>query len=134
MRHGRGCVYSLQYHLVWCVKYRRKVLMGEVESVLKRTLQEIALQNNVLIEEMQTDLDHIHLLISCTPQHSLPLIIKAFKGTSARRLFEACPYLKRHLWGGHLWNPSYFVATVSANSNTEAQVRTYIKNQQVKPR
>jgi len=127
---GRGCVYYLHYHIVWCVKYRNEILIGKVEQDLKQLLYEIAKDNNVQILEMETDNDHIHLLISCTPQHLIPSIMKAFKGNSARRMFQKHPELKKSLWGGHLWNPSYFVATVS--ENTETQIQQYIKNQQIK--
>ena len=77
-----------------------------------------------------TDKDHIHLLIECTPQHYIPNIVKILKGVSARFLFKKHPELKNQLWGGHLWNPSYFVATVS--ENTEQQIRQYIQRQQKK--
>lgn len=90
----------------------------------------MAKDNNFMIEEMETDLDHIHLLISCNPQHYIPNIIKALKGVSARLLFKEFPELKSKLWGGHLWNPSYFIATVS--ENTEEQIREYIKSQKSK--
>lgn len=77
---------------------------------------------------MNTDLDHIHLLIDCTPQQYIPNIIKALKGASARLLIlKYGDTLKNKLYGGHLWNPSYFVATVS--ENTEEQIRNYIKKQ-----
>ena len=56
-------------------------------------------------------------------------MMKALKGVSARLLFKEFPELKRKLWGGHLWNPSYFVATVS--EQTEAQIRAYIQKQKV---
>ncbi|NMA85310.1 MAG: IS200/IS605 family transposase [Epulopiscium sp.] len=125
--HGRGCVYLIKYHIVWCTKYRHKVLQGQVEYELKAIIGEIAKDNNFIIEEMETDLDHIHLLISCSPQHHIPNIIKALKGVSARLLFKKFPELKKKLWGGHLWNPSYLVATVS--ENTEEQIREYIKGQ-----
>ena len=127
---GRGYVYYLHYHIVWCVKYRRKILYEEIEQYVKELLYTIAEDNNVEILEMETDQDHVHLLVSCTPQHFIPSVIKVFKGVTARRLFIQFPHLKRKLWGGHLWNPSYFVATVS--ENTEEQVRGYIQNQQVK--
>ena len=112
------------------MKYRRKILYEEIEQYVKELLYTIAEDNNVEILEMETDQDHVHLLISCTPQHFIPSVIKVFKGVTARRLFIQFPHLKRKLWGGHLWNPSYFVATVS--ENTEEQVRGYIQNQQVK--
>ena len=130
IRYGRGYVYSIQYHIVWCVKYRRRVLLGEVEKDLKKAMIEIAGNYGVTIVEMETDQDHIHLLVECTPQHYIPDILKTLKGVSARRLFQLHPEIKQKLWGGHLWNPSYFVAT--ASEDTETQIRTYIQNQQQK--
>lgn len=83
-----------------------------------------------MILELESDKDHVHLLIECKPQHYIPNMVKAFKGVSARFLFKKHPELKKRLWGGHLWNPSYFVATVS--ENTEEQIREYIQNQKKK--
>ncbi|AQT87029.1 transposase IS200-family protein (plasmid) [Paenibacillus larvae subsp. larvae] len=130
IHYGRGYVYSIQYHLVWCVKYRHDVLIGQVDTDVKELLQKIAIDNDVQIVEMESDKDHIHLLIECKPQHYIPSVVKAFKGVSARFLFKKHPELKKRLWGGHLWNPSYFVATVS--ENTEEQIRQYIQNQKKK--
>ena len=128
---GRGYVYSIQYHIVWCVKYRHKVLEGQVEQRLVEVLKQIAVDNGFDILEINTDKDHIHLLINCSPQHYIPNMIKAMKGVSARLLMkEFGDALKRKLWGGHLWNPSYFVATVS--ENTEEQIRKYIQSQKMK--
>jgi putative transposase len=129
--NGRGYVYSIQYHIVWCVKYRHKILGGQIENRLKEILQQIASDNEFQILEVNTDRDHVHLLINCSPQHYIPNIMKALKGVSARLLMkEFGNDLKKKLWGGHLWNPSYFVATVS--ENTEEQIREYIQNQKVK--
>jgi putative transposase len=130
VKHGRGYVYSIQYHIVWCVKYRHKVLLGDIDEKLKEILNQIATDNGFTISEIESDCDHVHLLIDCNPQHSIPNIIKALKGVSARLLFKEFPQLKKKLWGGKLWNPSYFVATVS--EHTEAQIRQYIQNQKVR--
>lgn len=130
VKTGRGYVYSIQYHIVWCVKYRHKVLNSKIETRLKETLHKIAEDNQFSILEINGDLDHIHLLIDCSPQHTIPNIIKALKGVSARILIkEFGSELKQKLWGGHLWNPSYFIATVS--ENTEEQIKKYIQNQKV---
>ena len=129
--NGRGYVYSIQYHIVWCVKYRHKVITEQIENRLIEILSKIADDNGFQILEYNTDKDHIHLLVNCSPQHYIPDMIKALKGVSARLLMkEFGEELKRKLWGGHLWNPSYFVATVS--ENTEEQIRKYIKNQKRK--
>lgn len=80
------------------------------------------------ILECNTGKDHIHLLINCSPQHYIPNIVQKLKGVSSRLLMkEFGVILKKKLWSGHLWNSSYFVATVSENS--EEQIRKYIKNQ-----
>jgi putative transposase len=129
-KHGRGYVYVIQYHIVWCVKYRHKILVEEIDVRLKEILVQIASDNNFTISEIESDYDHIHLLVDCTPQHSIPSMIKALKGVSARLLFKEFPEIKQKLWGGSLWNPSYFVATGS--EHTEAQIRSYIQNQKVK--
>lgn len=129
--HGRGYVYSIQYHIVWCVKYRHQVITSDVENRLIEILNKIAKDNDFEIIECNTDLDHVHILINCSPQHYIPNVIKALKGVSARLLFkEFGDDLRKRLWNGHLWNPSYFIATVS--ENTEEQVRTYIQNQKKK--
>lgn len=128
--YGRGYVYSIQYHIVWCTKYRHKILQGKIETVLKKIIQQIAEDNQFRILEIEADLDHIHLLIDCSPQHYIPNIFKALKGVSARLLLKFHPEIRRKLWGGHLWNPSYFVATVS--ENTEKQIREYIRGQKIK--
>lgn len=105
-------------------------MYGHVDIDVKQLLKQIDDDNNVKIMEMESVKDHIHLLIECTPQHYIPSIVKAFKGVSARFLFKKHPEIKQRLWGGHLWNPSYFVATVS--ENTEEQIRKYIQNQKKK--
>ena len=130
VHYGRGYVYSIHYHIVWCVKYRHHVLVDRIEMDIKSIIQEIADEHGIKIVEMETDQDHIHLLIECKPQHYIPNMVKAFKGVSARKLFKLHPELKKRLWGGHLWNPSYFIATVS--ENTEDQIRIYIQGQQKK--
>ena len=129
--HGRGYVYSIQYHIVWCIKYRHKVITEQIENKLIEMLNKIADDNGFQILECNADKDHIHLLVNCSPQHYIPDMIKALKGVSARILMkEFDEELKKKLWGGHLWNPSYFVATVSGN--TEEQIRKYIQNQKQK--
>ena len=127
VKSGRGYVYTIQYHVVWCVKYRRKVLIGKVEEDLYVILKEISQDNDFIISEINGGEDHLHILLECRPQNYIPDMIKALKGVSAKRLFDKHPEIKNSLWGGHLWNPSYFVATVS--ENTEEQIREYIQMQ-----
>jgi len=125
---GRGYVYCIEYHIVWCVKYRHKVITSAIEKRLHEILRQIAKDNKFTILEMDGEADHIHLLIECTPQHFIPDMLKALKGVSARLLMkEFGDELRKKLWGGHLWNPSYFIATIS--ENTESQIKRYIEGQ-----
>ena len=130
LSYGRGYVYRIQYHIVWCVKYRRKVLVGSVETDLKKEISLVATELGFSIDVMECMPDHIHLLISCTPQHFIPTLVKIMKGNSVRHLFMSHPEIKNALWDGHLWNPSYFVATVS--DNTTEQISEYINKQKEK--
>ncbi|WP_410515117.1 IS200/IS605 family transposase [Paenibacillus sp. BR2-3] len=130
IKHGRGYVYAIEYHIVWCVKYQHKILVEELDVRLKEILLKIASDYAFTISEMESDKDHIHLLVECTPQHAIPSMIKVLKGISARLLFKEFPHLKKKLGDGHLWNPSYFIAT--ASEHTEEQIRKYIQDQKVK--
>ena len=118
LTYGRGYVYSLQYHLVWCTKYRKKVLRDGIDTECREMLEEMA-------GEVMPD--HIHLLVDCRPQFYIPDMIKIMKGNLARRLFIRHPELRKELWGGHLWNPSYCAVTVSDRSRE--QVERYILTQ-----
>lgn len=124
---GRGYVYGIEYHIVFCVKYRKKIIDDNIKNSLFQIFILLSEEMGVTILEINTDLDHVHLLISCKPQHYIPDIIKRLKGTSARWLFQLYPELKEHLYGGHLWNPSYFIATVS--DTLEENIKDYIINQ-----
>ena len=132
IKKGRGYVYAIQYHVVWCVKYRKKLLYQEIEQRLKELLIEQSITHGFHIVTMETDGDHVHMLIECSPQHFIPSMMKALKGNTARFLFKEFPSLKKELWGGHLWNPSYFICTVS--DRTEEQIKTYIESQQTEER
>lgn len=125
--HGRGYVYSLQYHIVWVTKYRKPILTGSIEADVRQYLLETMQSLEMRPLAMEVMPDHIHLLVDCKPQLRLSDAVKILKGNTARWLFLKHPELKKQLWGGHLWNPSYFAATVS--ERTLEQVTQYINSQ-----
>lgn len=127
LTYGRGYVYCLQYHIVWCTKYRRKVLINKVEADLKRHLSDLSKEYNFTINAMEIMPDHIHMLISVKPQFVITDMMRILKGNTARWLFMEHPEIKKQLYGGHLWNPSYCVITVSDRSFD--QVKEYINSQ-----
>ena len=127
LSYGRGYVYSLQYHLVWCTKYRKKVLTDGLDTECKEMLQKLAEEYRFQILAMEVMPDHIHLLVDCKPQFFISDMIKIMKGNLARQMFLVHPELKQKLWGGHLWNPSYCAVTVSDRSSE--QVLAYMERQ-----
>ena len=86
-----GAVISLKYHIVWCPKYRRKVLVGDVEARLKNVLLATAAQYGVLIEVMEVMPDHVHLFVSSDPTRCVAEIVNRLKGASSRILREEFP-------------------------------------------
>lgn len=125
--YGRGYVYSLQFHIVWVTKYRKPIFTGSIESDVRQYLLETMQSLEMRPLAMEVMPDHIHLLVDCKPQLRLSDAVKILKGNTARWLFLKHPELKKQLWGGHLWNPSYFAATVS--ERTLEQVTQYINSQ-----
>jgi len=120
-----GAVFNLSYHVVWCPKYRRKVLVGDVEQRLKHILYATAQQYGVLIETMEVRPDQVHLLVSSDPTRCVAEIVNRLKGASSRILRGEFPHLKSRL--PTLWSRSSYAETVGQVS--EATVKKYIANQ-----
>ncbi|MCD8317303.1 MAG: IS200/IS605 family transposase [Eggerthellaceae bacterium] len=127
--HGRGYIYDIKYHIVWCTKYRKQLLKDGIADFVKLKLQKICMSLDIILLAYEVMPDHIHVLISSRPQLRPSDIVKNMKGNLARWLFLEYPQLKNELWGGHMWNSGYFIATVS--ERTEEQVKRYIANQKM---
>lgn len=127
LAHGRGYVYSIEYHIVWATKYCKPVLINQTAETCKLLLLQAAEETGTEITAMEVMPDHVHLLVSASPQTPVPDMIKILKGNSARRMFVKHPELKQELYGGHLWNPSYCIVT--ASDRTREQITHYIQTQ-----
>lgn len=127
-KSNNDIVYNCKYHIIWCPKYRKPVLVGDVEKMLKNILSFKANELGAEIIEMETDKDHVHLLISCDPQFGIHRVVKGLKGFSARVLRENFPHLKSTM--PSMWTNSYFCATVGSVSLET--VKEYIENQQLR--
>jgi len=122
-------VYTLNYHLVQCIKYRRKVLdFPEIIEELKQRTKNIANSYDIEIISMETDLDHIHILFKTKPQTDLLKFINNWKSATAkvlRRKFVT--QLKNKLWGDSFWSDSYCLITTG--QTTLDQVKKYVEGQ-----
>ena len=128
MKHGRGYVYDLYYHIVWCVKYRHKILLNDIKDDSIDIIKNICINNNYELVAINIDLDYVHLFIGLSPQDSIPVVMKTLKGVSARLLNSKHENeLSKVLYGGHIWSPSYYIATTS--DNIMDNIKEYILNQ-----
>jgi putative transposase len=112
LESGGHSVYQLTYHLVWCVTYRRTVLIDDVAESLKTHVARLLAEAGCALVAVETDRDHIHVVFKAKPTHQLSKLVNSLKGVTVRRLFQEFPEVKARLWRGHLWSPSYFVVTV----------------------
>ena len=124
-KSNHNVVYSCKYHVVWCPKYRRPVLIDGVDERLKELIQETSERLNIEIIEMEVMPDHVHLLMEVDPQFGIHRAVKQIKGYSSRILREEFPWLKSRL--PSLWTNSYFVSTVGGAPL--AEIKKYIENQ-----
>ena len=124
-KSNQNIVYSCKYHVVWCPKYRRRVLTSEVEERLKAILLEVAQERQAEIIELEVMPDHVHLLVEVDPQFGIHRLIRLMKGRSSHHLRQEFPWLKKRL--PTLWTNSYFVSTVGGAPL--AVIKQYIENQ-----
>ena len=128
LKRASHAVYDTVYHLVWCPKYRRNILAGEeVRGRAEQLIREICEEYGFEIEEMEVAEDHVHILISFPPRHSIGEVVRIIKSISARELFRVFPRLKKRLWSGELWEDGYFARTVG-DRLTRQIIDKYIKH------
>jgi putative transposase len=109
---NHNITFDCKYHVVFCPKYRREVLVNGVDARLKELLNSKARELRTDIVEIEVMPDHVHLLVQCDPQFGIHRVVKQLKGYTSHMLRQEFPSLKRKL--PSLWTNSYFVATVGA--------------------
>jgi putative transposase len=118
-------MFNLGYHFIWCPKYRRKVLVNQVEQRLKELLLEKAQHISVDIESMEVMPDHVHLFVKSSPVNSPHYVVQQFKGYTSRLLRQEFSTLRSRL--PTLWTRSYYVESVGHIS--EETIKRYIEAQ-----
>ena len=128
---GSHSVYSLSYHFIQVVKYRRKVFVNDpIVDFLKTKTREIAETFNVDILEIECDRDYFHMLFKSTPLLNIPQFINAVKTITSREIKRNFPDVKKELWNEKFWAPSYFLAT--SGQVTFDVLKGYIDSQEKK--
>ena len=116
-------VWECKYHVVWCPKYRFRILNGELGKSLRAIIRQLCEWKQVEILAGNVQIDHIHLVISFPPKYSVAEVIGFLKGKSAIKLFDRHLDLKKRYWGRHFWAKGYCVSTVGLN---EEQIKKYV--------
>lgn len=126
--HDRTCVYNINYHIIWCVKYRNKVLTDKIADRLYQLLTDIAADKGFTVTAVKVgEMDHVHCFVTAPPKMSITQIVRYLKRISGYHLLNEFPEIRDSLWKGQLWNGSYFVETIGSTS--EENIRRYIEHQ-----
>lgn len=123
-RSTRKSVFSVNYHVIWCPKYRRDVLRGPIQTRLKQIIGGVVAEFGGVVIEVETMPDHVHLLVELPPQVAVSKLVQVLKGRSSRLLRQEFAHLARMKC---LWSPSWFVSTVGGAPLDV--VRRYVENQ-----
>ena len=129
-RTGSSTKHRLLFHLVWCPKYRRRVLLGDVSRRLNELFIQACEVNDWELIELNIQKDHVHMLIQTHPRESIAQVVQALKGGSSFIIRKEFPDLEEFLWGDSFWADGYFAESVGQTN--EKVIREYIKNQDKK--
>ena len=127
LENNNHSVFSLNYHLILVVKYRRKVIDDTISVRLSEIFQYIAPTYNITVDEWNHDRDHIHVLFRAQPNSELSKFINAYKSASSRLIKKEFPSIKRSLWKEHFWSQSFCL--ISSGGVTVDTIRRYIQTQ-----
>lgn len=120
-------VFLLNYHLVLCIKYRKKVVNEDISNRLKQIFVDVSSNYKITLVEWNHDKDHIHLLFRAKPNSDLSKMINAYKSASSRRIKNEFPNIRKSLWKEYFWSRSYCLLTTGGA--TIDVVKKYIENQ-----
>jgi len=123
--------WECKYHIVFIPKYRRKAIFGQIRKELGEVFHRLAKQKEILIEEGHLMPDHVHIMISIPPKHSVAQVVGYIKGKSAIHIARRYMGRKRDFIGQHFWARGYFVSTVGRD---EQVIREYIRHQEKEDR
>ena len=128
IRHGRHCVFNLHVHLVFLTKYRRGVFTKAVLNELREIFSDVCTDFEAELVECDGEDDHVHLLVNYPPKVAVSALVNSLKGVSSRMIRKKnYPEIKKKLWGGALWSPSYFAG--SCGGAPISIIRQYIEQQ-----
>ena len=125
-------IYECKYHVVFCPKYRYRLLQGDISEYCKQQVYKLCSQKDMIeVLELNIQEDHVHMLLSIAPKYSVSSVMGYLKGRLSTRLFQRYEKIGKRYWGRHFWSRGYCVSTVGLN---EEMIRKYVKWQEKKDR
>ena len=129
LRHANHWVCNIRYHMVFCVKYRKKLILDiELVNFLKNVCFEISERYCFEFDAIGSDGDHVHLFVGAEPKYSPSKVMQIIKSITARQIFKEYPEIKKQLWGGELWSDGGYIGTVGDGTTSDV-IKNYIQNQ-----
>lgn len=116
--------YQIAYHFVWIPKYRRRILLGDVQKVAKQAIEVCCNTHGFTLLALETDEDHVHCFVSAPPKDAPAKIVGLLKGYSSRIIRQAFPQLATRTGKEQLWTSAYYVGT--AGTVSAETIRRYI--------
>ena len=130
-KHLAHTTYLCNYHVVFCPKYRFRVMRGKIGQKVRDWIRKICEWKGIEIIEGHVSRDHVHLVLSIPPKYAVSEIIGTIKGRVAIRMFKEIPEFRKKYWGKRFWARGYFVSTIGRD---ERIIRQYIQKQEMKER
>ncbi|MCK4883623.1 MAG: IS200/IS605 family transposase [Candidatus Diapherotrites archaeon] len=125
LKKTNHATFNINYHIVFCPKYRKNILTGELKTFIENCFETITHSSDYELIELEVMPDHIHIFVSTKPDVSPLTIVKKLKGISALLIFKNFPETKTQLRKGHFWSPSYYIST--AGVVTSEAIKKYIR-------
>jgi putative transposase len=118
-------LYECKYHIVFCPKYRYRILKEEIGEYVKQQIHQLCQQKDLVeVIELNVQPDHVHLVVSIPPKYAVSEFMGYLKGKMAIKMFRRYEHVGRRYWGRHLWSRGYCVSTVGLD---EEKIRKYVK-------
>jgi len=128
VRHASHCTYRIRYHMVFVLKYRKKLLTSEIFDFIKIICKEIDLRYYLHFDALGSDGDHLHMVVEGAPRYAPSNIMQICKSILAKQVFKRFPKLREELWGGEFWSDGGHIDTIGDGKGLDA-IKKYVTNQ-----
>jgi len=132
LEHASHCVYKIRYHMVFCIKYRKKLLFDNDRfEFFKEICSEIGERYWFKFDAIGTDGDHVHVFVGAAPRYAPSNVMQIVKSITAKNIFKKYPDIKKQLWGGHFWSEGGYIGTVGDGVTADI-IKRYVEKQGTK--